>query len=33
MEPKGSLSSSQEPAPGPYPKLDAYSPHLSALFT
>jgi hypothetical protein len=32
MEPDGSLPSSQEPATGPYPKPDKYSPHLPTLF-
>jgi hypothetical protein len=32
MEPKDSLSCSQEPTTGPYPELDASSPRLLALF-
>jgi len=31
MEPKGLLSCSQEPATGPYPKLDVFSPHPPTL--
>jgi len=33
MEPKVSLSCSQEPAIGPYPESDVPSPHLPTLFT
>jgi len=32
MEPEGSLLCSQQPATGPYPKPDAFSPHLPTLF-
>jgi hypothetical protein len=32
MEPDGSLPCLQEPAIGPYPEPDAYSPHLPNLF-
>jgi hypothetical protein len=32
MEPKGSLSCSQQPATGPYPEPDVANPHLSTLF-
>jgi hypothetical protein len=28
MEPEGSLPCSQQPATGPYPELDASSPHF-----
>jgi len=31
MEPEGSLSCTQEPTTGPYPKSDASSPHLPTL--
>jgi len=31
MEPKGSLPCSQDPATGPYLKLDEYSLHLPKL--
>jgi len=33
MEPEGSLPCSQEHAKGPYPESDAYSLHLSHLFS
>jgi hypothetical protein len=33
MKPEGSLSCSQQPATGPYPKPDASSPHLPILFS
>jgi len=32
MEPKDSLTDSQEPATGPYPESDASSPHLPLYF-
>jgi len=32
MEPKDSLLCSQEPANGPYPESDAFSPRLLTLF-
>jgi hypothetical protein len=32
MEPKGSLSHTQEPANEPYPEPDASSPQLHTLF-
>jgi hypothetical protein len=33
MEPEVSLPCSQQPATGPYPELDASSPHLLTLFS
>jgi hypothetical protein len=32
MEPEGSLSCEQQPATGPYPKPDEFSPQLPTLF-
>jgi hypothetical protein len=32
MEPEGSLSCSQEPATGHYPKTDESNPHIQAYF-
>jgi len=33
MEPKVALSCSQQPATGPYPQPDEFSPHISTLFS
>jgi len=32
MEPEGSLPCSQDPASGPFPQPDEYSPHPTILF-
>jgi hypothetical protein len=33
IESEGSLPSSQQPATGPFPEQDEFSPHLHAIFS